>query len=972
MPAVKVTSERDSTALIFQLKARTSGAKVLAAYSKQTLLDTEGARLCRAEDGSAVDLARPLLDQIADGELLTVTEALAAAAAPEEEPEPRAEDPPEEEAPLPLPEPPSMDASFEQIAIPEPPMDAFLARELEELAVEREAAVAVVDAAEATALGAADAALALEVARAASEVALPLRSFVFSCYPDRLAALDAVGASMGAALRDGDAPILVVGGVGAGAVAVALGAERGAGEAVRVVAWPRGAVGAGCAAKLAKENGVDVEIYAGGGHEVDLVEGMPSEEGALGGVVLDVGDDGFVEPEALRRLAALARAGLVNAATPVAPRTVQVVGVLAARDSDACAGFDCSAFDRRLRCDLPRESLRATEACWREASRPFALRTWSAAATIAAAEDAGGRTVTVAEATTTVLGGVACAACWLRLDYGDGVVLETKPPPMVRDDRGDRKAGERPWRYTVIPLPGGRVAVDAGEKASLEVACDGFLDGLEVRSLALDGEEAFTNINPANNDRLDVPRWHWPMLADEPRNACFARAIERAVARAAKRRRGEADEEVHVLDIGAGSGLLSLAAKRAGAASCVAVEAQPSVAAAAVSCVLDNLGGEEARVAPRSPADDDGALDVEVDGVRVVSRHSSALYVEDDEYDVRDDDDASSDDDAGPAPGRSALPRRADVLVSEIFGQALLEEGCVSTFVDATERLLTDDADVVPARGAIHATPVEWPARKSGGGVDYGSLVCLHRAMGAADDVYSSVLLDEDVVDVAPPQPAFDFDFRWPEDARPGVCELVFTAQRDAVVTAIALHFDLDMDDAETYDSRTCDGWHWGRPVYVLPTPVRVAAGATLPVTLATNGDFPQLHRVEKVRVALDAACAAKDLRHGRVAYASEDAANGLVGPMLAAKGRDAKARADLKARFDPVKEPGARAALCLAFVAEFRRLARTPNVAVDPIAVQDLLVNLPYVVPQFALPGDAYKERPGGVAAINGVPFEK
>ena len=42
------------------------------------------------------------------------------------------------------------------------------------------------------------------------------------------------------------------------------------------------------------------------------------------------------------------------------------------------------------------------------------------------------------------------------------------------------------------------------------------------------------------------------MLADEPRNACFARAIERAVARAAKRRRGEADEEVHVLDIGAG------------------------------------------------------------------------------------------------------------------------------------------------------------------------------------------------------------------------------------------------------------------------------------------------------------------------------------------------------------------------------------------------------------------------------------
>ncbi|KAH8050485.1 hypothetical protein JL720_15341 [Aureococcus anophagefferens] len=774
MPAVKVTSERDSTALIFQLKARTSGAKVLAAYAKQTLLDTEGARLCRAEDGSAVDLARPLLDQIADGELLTVTDAPAAAAAPEEEPEPRAEEAPEEEEPSPPPEPPSMDASFEQIAIPEPPMDAFLARELEELAVEREAAVAVVDAAEATALGAADAALALEVARAASEVALP-------CGPScsratRTASRRSTPSARPWARRSATAtPILVVGGVGAGAVAVALGAERGAGEAVRVVAWPRGAVGAGCAAKLAKENGVDVEIYAGGGHEVDLVEGMPSEEGALGGVVLDVGDDGFVEPEALRRLAALTRAGLANAATPVAPRTVQVVGVLAARDSDACAGFDCSAFDRRLRCDLPRESLRATA---RLARGVAALR---AADLVRGRDDRRrrgrrGRTVTVAEATTTVLGGVA-----------------------------------------------------------------------------------------------------------------------RGVLAAARLRRR-----------------------------------RPAVAAAAVSCVLDNLGGEEARVAPRSPADDDGALDVEVDGVRVVSRHSSALYVEDDEYDVRDDDDASSDDDdAGPAHGRSALPRRADVLVSEIFGQALLEEGCVSTFVDATERLLTDDADVVPARGAIHATPVEWPARKGAGGVDYGSSSACTGPWARPTPTRPCSRRGRRRRRAA----AAGLRLRLPlaRGRAAGVCELVFTAQRDAVVTAIALHFDLDMDDAETYDSRTCDGWHWGRPVYVLPTPVRVAAGATLPVTLATNGDF-QLHRVEKVRVALDAACAAKDLRHGRVAYASEDAANGLVGPMLAAKGRE---RADLKRA--STRQRTGRAALCLAFVAEFRRLARTPNVAVDPIAVQDL-----------------------------------
>lgn len=269
------------------------------------------------------------------------------------------------------------------------------------------------------------------------------------------------------------------------------------------------------------------------------------------------------------------------------------------------------------------------------------------------------------------------------------------------------------------------------------------------------------------------------MLADSARNEAFGRAVARAVEAA---RRESEDGEVHVLDVGAGSGLLALLARRAGADKCVAVEAQACVAAAAVRVVGEDRGTDE----ELARAGD--ALDVEIDGVRVVARHSTAVYVEGE----TDDEDGGGED---AAAKRCGIPRRCDVLVSEVFGQVLLEEGCISTFQDATARLLTEDAIVVPSRGRIVVTPIAWPAREGAGALKHQSLVALHRTMSGGDDVHSTVLSDEPFFGVAAPQEAFDFDFKYPEDARPGVAELVFVAERAAVVTAVAVSFELDLDD---------------------------------------------------------------------------------------------------------------------------------------------------------------------------------
>jgi type II protein arginine methyltransferase len=149
-----------------------------------------------------------------------------------------------------------------------------------------------------------------------------------------------------------------------------------------------------------------------------------------------------------------------------------------------------------------------------------------------------------------------------------------------------------------------------------------------------------------------VPFWHIPMLNDQPRNDAFEKGIRMAI-------------EAHggaarVLDIGAGSGLLSMMAVRAGAQSVVCCESVGIIAEAAQTIISRN--GYE-------------------DQIRVIPKNSKNLVVGED------------------------FDSRADVLVSEIISCDLLSESVLSTFEDAIDRLVHEDATIVPraitARGCL-------------------------------------------------------------------------------------------------------------------------------------------------------------------------------------------------------------------------------------------------------------------------------
>jgi predicted RNA methylase len=140
-----------------------------------------------------------------------------------------------------------------------------------------------------------------------------------------------------------------------------------------------------------------------------------------------------------------------------------------------------------------------------------------------------------------------------------------------------------------------------------------------------------------------VPFWHIRMLNDTARNDAFESAIRAAIAKEGQGAR--------ILDIGTGSGLLSMMAARAGAQRIIACEKVPIIAEMAERII--KLNGFENQI-------------------RVVNKTSGELAVKDD------------------------LDGPIDILISEIISSDLLAENVLDTFEDAHARLLRQGATIIP------------------------------------------------------------------------------------------------------------------------------------------------------------------------------------------------------------------------------------------------------------------------------------
>jgi len=148
------------------------------------------------------------------------------------------------------------------------------------------------------------------------------------------------------------------------------------------------------------------------------------------------------------------------------------------------------------------------------------------------------------------------------------------------------------------------------------------------------------------------------MLHDSERNQLYYAGLKAAIK--AKR---DAGEGVHVLDIGTGTGLLSMMAAAEGADTIVACEEFGPMADCAAKVIADNGFADK---------------------IKLVRKRSTELTV---------------------GPGKD-MEHRANILVTEVFDTELIGEGAIGTYNHANKHLLSADRLIVPGVARIYAQVV--------------------------------------------------------------------------------------------------------------------------------------------------------------------------------------------------------------------------------------------------------------------------
>ena len=239
--------------------------------------------------------------------------------------------------------------------------------------------------------------------------------------------------------------------------------------------------------------------------------------------------------------------------------------------------------------------------------------------------------------------------------------------------------------------------------------------------------------------------------------------------------------DMHVLDIGAGSGLLGMLAAKHGASYVTACEATPEVAAVARRIVGSN--GFAGRV-------------------NIVSKLSTGLSVDAD------------------------LPRRADLLVTEIVDCGLVGEGIIPTLRHAREHFLADGGTIIPRAATVYAALIESePIHKLNAVTDACGLDV--RAFNDLASRYYFPVRSHTwpYAFLSPAVTAFSVDFL--NDAlEPTARDVRFAIKQSGTCHAVMFWFDLELVPGISVRNQPGDRQtHWMQAVQCIDPPLSVRAG---------------------------------------------------------------------------------------------------------------------------------------------------
>ncbi|KAI7812114.1 protein arginine N-methyltransferase 7, partial [Triplophysa rosa] len=287
------------------------------------------------------------------------------------------------------------------------------------------------------------------------------------------------------------------------------------------------------------------------------------------------------------------------------------------------------------------------------------------------------------------------------------------------------------------------------------------------------------------------------MLHDKDRNEKYYQGIRAAVSRVKAR-----GERVVVLDIGAGTGLLSMMAVTAGADFCYAIEVFKPMAQAAV-CIVERNGFS--------------------DRIKVINKHSTEVTV-------------------GPD---GDMQERANILVTELFDTELIGEGALPSYEHAHMHLVQVGCEAVPHRATIYAQLVEsdmlwkWsqiqPIEVDGHRLQPPPSVIKCAGVPSVCDIQLSQVSPRSFTPLGPICTMFSLDFSKPVSSAAGSYTAQFKAQSSGRAQVVLSWWDIDMDPDGNIVCTMAPSWacskpqsfpwrdHWMQSVYFLPAEKNVA-----------------------------------------------------------------------------------------------------------------------------------------------------
>ncbi|XP_062402866.1 protein arginine N-methyltransferase 7 [Sardina pilchardus] len=300
------------------------------------------------------------------------------------------------------------------------------------------------------------------------------------------------------------------------------------------------------------------------------------------------------------------------------------------------------------------------------------------------------------------------------------------------------------------------------------------------------------------------------MLHDRDRNVKYYQGIKAAVQRVKAR-----GEKVIVLDIGTGTGLLSMMAVTAGADYCYAVEVFKPMADAAITIVKKNGFADK---------------------IKVINKHSTEVTV-------------------GPD---GDMLTRANVIITELFDTELIGEGALPSYEHAHLHLVQRGCEAVPHRGTVYAQLVESERLWSWTQLQPVELDDDKRLMPPADvgccagapsvcDIQLSQVPPQSFTPLGPLCTMFSVDFSQPVSSASQSYSCKFQAQASGQAQVILSWWDIDMDPEGTIVCSMAPSWtysdpkecpwrdHWMQSVYFLPAETTVREGEE--VSLIVNHD---------------------------------------------------------------------------------------------------------------------------------------